>query len=75
MDKEKKEVKFMELKSFTQLDVLTKLRLVVVSIFVLSTISILLVFVADFVISVILILIGYIMVFVLMIKLLIIKKL
>jgi len=77
VDKEqkKKEVKVLEIMSLAKLDVLTKLRLVVIAIFVLSTLSILLVFITDFVIPVLLILISYIMVFVLMIKLLIIKKL
>lgn len=71
----KREVKVMEIMSFPKLDVLTKLRLVVISIFILSTLSIILVFITDFVIPAILILISYITVFVLMIKLLIIKKL
>ncbi len=58
-----------------KLDTLNKLRLVVVSIFALSTLSIILVFVTDFWVSATLILISYILVFVLMVKLLIIKKL
>ncbi len=58
-----------------KLDTLNKLRLVVVSIFALSTLSIILVFVTDFWVSAALILISYILVFVLMVKLLIIKKL
>ena len=71
----KNERKMFEIKSFSKLNVLMKLRLVVTVIFLLSTCSILLVFVSDFFIAVVLILISYLMLFVLMIKLLFIKKL
>lgn len=71
----KKKIKTLEIDGIKKLDILTKLRLAVISIFVLSTLSILLVFVTGFVIPVFLVLISYVMVFVLMIKLLIIKKL
>ncbi len=71
----KKESKVLEMKSYKQLNALAKLRIIIISIFVLSTLSMLMVFIADFVISVLLILISYGLVFVLMIKLLIIKKL
>ena len=71
----KKEEKITEIKNSDKLDTLTKLRLVVISIFALATISILLVFVTDFVISALFILLSYITVFILMIKLLLIKKL
>ncbi len=67
--------KITEVKIFDKLNVLNKLRLAVISIFVLSTLSMILVFVAGFIISVFLILVSYIIVFVLMTKLLIIKKL
>lgn len=67
--------KIPEIKIFDKLDTLNKLRLAVISIFVLSTLSMILVFVTDFIISVFLILVSYIIAFVLMIKLLIIKKL
>jgi len=67
--------KIPEVKIFDKLDVLNKLRLAVISIFVLSTLSIISIFVTDFIISVFLILVSYIIVFVVMIKLLIIKKL
>jgi len=73
--KKEKKRKFLEIKSFSNLNTLMKLRLIVTVIFLLSTLSILLVFIADFVIAVFLILISYLMVFVLMIKLLVIKKL
>ena len=67
--------KMFEIKFFSDLNTLKKLQIVVASIFLLSTLSIILVFVADFSIAVFLILISYLMVFVLMIKLLVIKKL
>ncbi len=67
--------KMFEIKSFSNLNLLMKLRLVVTVIFLLSTLSILSVFISDFFIAVFLILISYLMVFVLMIKLLVIKKL
>lgn len=72
---EKKERKNMMDNIFGKLDALYKLRLVVASIFVLSTLSIILVFVTDFWVSVALIVISYVLVLVLMVKLLIIKKL
>jgi hypothetical protein len=71
----KKEKKSQELMSFRKMDTLMKLRLIVGSIFALSTLSIILVFITDFVISVVFILISYIMVFGLMIKLFTIKEL
>ena len=71
----KKEKKSQELMSIGKLDTLMKLRLIVGSIFALSTLSIILVFITDFVVSVVFILISYIMVFGLMIKLFTIKKL
>ncbi len=71
----KKEKKSQELMSIRKMDTLMKLRLIVGSIFALSTLSIILVFITDFVVSVVFILISYIMVFGLMIKLFTIKKL
>ena len=73
--KKKKEIRLLEINSFANLNTLNKLRLFVTSIFLLSTLSILLIFANNWVISAILILISYLMVFVLMIKLLLIKKL
>lgn len=74
-EEKKKKTKFLEIKSFSKLNVLMKLRLFVTSIFLLSTLSILLIFVNSWGISASLILISYFMVFVLMLKLLRIKKL
>ena len=71
----KKEKKSQELMSFRKMDTLMKLRLIVGSIFALSTLSIILVFITNFVVSVVFILISYIMVFGLMIKLFTIKEL
>ena len=71
----KKEKKSQELMSIRKMDTLMKLRLIVGSIFALSTLSIILVFITDFVVSVVFILISYIMVFGLMIKLFTIKEL
>jgi hypothetical protein len=70
----KKEKKLQELMSIRKMDTLMKLRLIVGSIFALSTLSIILVFITDFVVSVVFILISYIMVFGLMIKLFTIKE-
>ena len=67
--------KMFEIKSFSNLNLLMKLRLVVTVIFLLSTLAFLLTFISDILIAVVMILISYLMVFVLMIKLLIIKKL
>jgi hypothetical protein len=71
----KKEKKSQEPMSFRKMDILMKLRLIVGSIFALSTLSIILVLITDFVVSVVFILISYIMVFGLMIKLFTIKEL
>ena len=73
--KKEKKTRFLEIKSFSNLNTLMKLRLIVTVIFLLSTLSILLIFANNWVIPAILILISYLMVFVLMIKLLTIKKL
>jgi hypothetical protein len=72
MEKKKKS---QELISIRKMDTLMKLRLIVGSIFALSTLSIILVFISDFWLPVILILFSYIMLCVLTIKLLIIRKL
>jgi hypothetical protein len=72
MEKKKKS---QELMSIRKMDTLMKLRLIVGSIFALSTLSIILVFISDFWLPVILILFSYIMLCVLTIKLLIIRKL
>lgn len=70
----KKKLPSLEIKSFLGTNILTKLRLFVISIFVLSSLSLILVFIY-FPISALLALISYLMVFVLMVKLLRIKKL
>lgn len=67
--------KMFEIKSFSNLNLLMKLRLVVTVIFLLSTLAILLTFISDFFIAVVMILVSYLMLFVLTIKLLITKKL
>ncbi len=71
----KKEKKSQELMSIRKMDTLMKLRLIVGSIFTLSTLSIILVFIANFAVAVVFVLISYLMVFVLMIKLFSIKEL
>ena len=71
----KKKLNPLEIKMLSEMDNLSKLRLIVISIFILSTLAMILVFVSEFVISVILVLISYLMVFFLMIRLLMIKKL
>ncbi len=71
----KKEKKSQELMSIIKMDTLMKLRLIVGSIFALSTLSIILVFITDFAVPVVFILISYIMVFGLVIKLFTIKEL
>jgi len=71
-----KEKKSFESLSIKKLDTLKKIRLFVVLIFAISTLSIVLVFIPiDFRVPVIFILISYIMVFVLMIKLFNLKEL
>ena len=70
----KKKLPSLEIKSLSETDILTKLRLFVISIFILSSLSLILVFIS-FPISALLALISYFMVFVLMVKLLRIKKL
>ena len=70
-----KKIKVMEMNSLTNMDTLTKLRLVVISIFALSTLGMILLLIGGWVIAAVLILISYIMIFGLMVKLLIIKKL
>jgi hypothetical protein len=70
-----KKSKMFEIKLFSDLNTLKKLQIIVASIFLLSTLSIILVLVSDFAIAVFLILISYLMLFVLTIKLLITKKL
>ena len=71
----KKEKKSQKLMSIRKMDTLMKLRLIVGSIFALSTLSIILVFITDFAVPVVFILISYIMVFGLVIKLFTIKEL
>jgi len=71
----KKESKILEMKNYKQLNTLAKLRIIIISIFILSTLSIVMAFISDFIISVTLLLISYGLIFVLMIKLIIIKKL
>ncbi len=70
----KKKLPSLEIKSFSGTDILTKLRLFVISIFALSSLSIILVFISPPIFA-LLALISYFMVFVLMVKLLRIKKL
>ena len=73
MQKEKTE-KILELGFFTELDTLSKLRLIIISIFILSTLAIILILLIP-VVSGILFIISYIIILVLMIKLLMTKKL
>ena len=71
----KKEEKNKKSNSFTRLDLLTKLRVVIYSVFVLSTLAIVLLVVNSWAFGASLAIISYLMVLVLTIKLLIIKKL
>ena len=71
----KKEEKKLKLDIFAGLNTLTKFRLIVTLIFLLSTFAIILILVGDFVVSPVLFFISYILVLVLMVKLLLIKKL
>ena len=78
--KEKKPAKSAELWNLSSLDTLMKLRIIITSIFALSTISIILLIVFPseqlyWLIAALLILISYVMVFALMVKLLIMKEL
>jgi membrane protein YdbS with pleckstrin-like domain len=67
--------KINEIKTLTKLNVLLKLRLVVITIFALMTLSIILILANQYPIGAGVILISYIMVLVLMVKLLITKEL
>ena len=71
----KKEAPSFDIKGFTTMTVLMKLRLVIISIFVLSTLSLILIVVNFWALGATLLLLGYLLVFVLMVKLLLIKKL
>ena len=74
--KEKKEIpKKVRNNGFAKMDALTKLRLIVGSIFALSTLSIILVFANLWTLGAFLISISYVLVFALMVKLLLTKKL
>lgn len=75
--KNEKKLKIMEMNSFTNIDKLTKLRLIVSSIFILFTLAIIIAVGASkqAVIAFFIGLIGYIMLFGLMVKLLLVKKL
>ena len=73
-ERRKGKKKLLEIKAFSKLNTLTKLRIVITSVFALSTLSIILV-TTSFVATVLLILLSYIFVLILMIKLFIIKKL
>jgi hypothetical protein len=70
----KTDVNVSKMVDLTKMDVLAKLRLVVIAIFILITLAIILFFANPW-ISVALILIGYLIVLALMIKLLLSKKL
>jgi len=72
---QKKEEKSGENNNLMNMDTLTKLRLVITSIFILSTLSMILAFINYFIIAVGLILLSYILVFILMVKLWVIKEL
>ena len=61
--------------SFTGPDTLTKLRIMALSILVLSTLAFVLVFFIDFVIAAALVLIGYIVLIVLTVQLFLLKRL
>jgi hypothetical protein len=74
MSKNKK-IKSLEIKKLSEMDILSKLRLAVITIFTLSSLSFVVLILSDFVISAVLVLMSYFMIFALMIKLLMIKKL
>ena len=71
----KKEEKKLKFDIFSGLNTLTKFRLIVTLIFLLSTLAIILILVGDFVVSPVLFFISYILVLVLMVKLFLVKKL
>jgi hypothetical protein len=78
--KEEKTVKPAEIWNLSKLDTLMKLRIIITSIFALSTVSIILLIVFPseqlyWVIAALLVLISYVMVFALMVKLLMTKEL
>jgi hypothetical protein len=71
----KKEGSIFQIPEFQQYSALMKLRIVVITIFSLCTISMILIFVGGWEISAVLLLIGYLMLFFLMLKLFRVKKL
>jgi len=72
---EKNESKTMQPNSFSKLDLISKLRVVIFSVLGLSTLGFLLIFVNVWALAAFFILISYVMIIVLAIKLLIVKKL
>lgn len=74
-EQKQKNQELFNLHFFSKLNILAKLRLVVITMFILSTLSMVLIFVTAFIIPAILIILAYIMMFVLMVKLLMIKHL
>jgi hypothetical protein len=72
----KKKKKVLEIKNITDLDALTKLRIVVASIFVLSTVSLIILILASAAFAAaVLLFISYLFVFILMVKLFTIESL
>lgn len=69
-----KNLKNFDITTFSEMNALTKLRIVVIAIFALSTISVPLLLSGN-IISALLLIISYLLVIVLMVKLMIIKKL
>ena len=69
-----KNLKNFDITTFSEMNALTKLRIVVIAIFALSTISVPLLLLGN-IISAFLLIISYLLVIVLMVKLMIIKKL
>jgi hypothetical protein len=70
-----KQKRSLSIPGFSHHNTLLKLRIVVITLFVLLTLAILLIFANGYMISAVLILLGYILLFILMVKLFLIKKL
>jgi len=71
----KKEKMSLKLPGFQHLPVLSKLRIIVGTIFFLCTLAVLLIFVTDFIYPAILLLLSYLLILILAVKLFMIKRL
>ena len=70
-----KQKRSLSIPGFSHFNALLKLRIVVLTLFMLFTLAIILIFANGYMISAVLILLGYVLLFILMVRLFLIKKL